>query len=702
MTTVALVGNPNSGKSSLFNQLTGLRQKVANFPGVTVEKKFGRFKLPNGSDVRLIDLPGAYSLYPTSQDERVVLNVLANPTDEDFPEAIVYVADVTHLEKHLLLLTQVHDLGIPCLLALNLADVAEKEGLEVDTGQLRSFLGMEVILVSGRTGSNVKLLKEGIARLLTQGEHLSKKNICDFTDAERTVVEEVQSALGLENSYRAKLFTHHHDRLPFLGEKEKSSIAGIIEKTGFENLRLQISETMRRFDLIAPVLKSALLTPGKRSSFTERLDAVLTHRFFAPLIFFVIMFFVFQAIYAWAEWPMDWIESGFGALGKFVGEVLPAGWFTDLLTEGVIAGLGGIVIFVPQIAILFLLITILEEVGYMARAVFIFDKLMQQFGLNGRSVVALVSGGACAIPAIMSTRTIGNWKERLITIMVTPFISCSARIPVYAVLIGFAVPSEMVFGIFNLQGLAFMGLYLLGIVAALVSAYIFKKILKSEESSWLMMKLPNYRWPVWPNVWHTVKEKVMAFIWEAGKIIMVISIILWFLASYGPAEKMERAEQQAIELAQQRSLNETETEDLIAANQIEASYAGHLGKVIEPVIRPLGFDWKIGIALVTSFAAREVFVGTMATIYSIGSAADDESTVRERLDAARDPVTGRKVYTAATSLSLLIFYVFAMQCMSTLAIVKRETGSWKWALIQFLFMTGLAYFGSFLTYQIMA
>ncbi|MEK7255817.1 MAG: ferrous iron transporter B, partial [Bacteroidota bacterium] len=381
---------------------------------------------------------------------------------------------------------------------------------------------------------------------------------------------------------------------------------------------------------------------------------------------------VFQSIFAWAELPMTMIENGFALMSSFLKANLPAGWLTSLLTDGILAGLGGILVFVPQIALLFFLITLLEEVGYMARAVFIFDKLMQQFGLNGRSVVALVSGGACAIPAIMSTRTIGNWRERLITILVTPFISCSARIPVYAVLIGFVVPSKPVLGIFNLQGLAFMGLYLLGIGAALGAALIFKFILKTSETSWLMLELPPYRPPLWRNIWQTVWEKVTSFVTEAGKIILLISIVLWALASYGSAKKMEQAEREAIAQAAAQNLDETATADLFAAKKIEASYAGQLGKFIEPAIAPLGFDWKIGIALITSFAAREVFVGTMATLYSIGSTGD-EDTIRERLADARRP-TGEKVYTAATALSLLIFYVFAMQCMSTLAVVKRETG----------------------------
>ncbi len=699
MHKIALAGNPNSGKSSIFNQLTGLRQKVANFPGVTVEKKSGKLLMPDGEEVVLVDFPGAYSLYPNAEDERVVLNVLANPADGNFPDAIIYIADLTSLDKHFLLLTQIKDLGLPCVLALNMADTAEKEGIVADTARLAAFLQMPVVTVSGRTGANIEALKQTIPAILR-----SEKNTTLLYQpgvVEQAVLRQVQQKLGIENPYRALLVAHHVDKLPHLSAQEKATVAKICEAEGFQGLRLQIAETMRRYQIFTPVLQAAIQKKAETSTFSDQLDAVLTHRIFASVIFFGVMFLVFQAMFAWAAYPMDWIEAGFGLLAELLKSSLPAGWFTNLLTEGVLSGLGGIVVFVPQIAILFLLITILEEVGYMARAVFIFDKLMQQFGLNGRSVVALVSGGACAIPAIMSTRTIGNWKERLITILVTPLISCSARIPVYTVLIGFVVPSEQVFGVFNLQGLAFMGLYLMGIVAALGSAWVFKKILKSGEPSWLMMQLPPYRLPVWRNVWQTIWEKTSAFVLGAGKVILIASVILWGLATYGPSAKMEAAKLEATGIAEQKNLSPTDSADLVASYKIEASFAGHLGKFIEPVIRPLGFDWKIGIALITSFAAREVFVATMATIYSIGST-DDEATIHDRLSKARNPVTGVKIYTAATAASLLVFYVFALQCMSTLAVVRRETGSWKWPLVQFSFMGLMAYLGSWVTFLLLS
>lgn len=693
---IALVGNPNAGKSSVFNLLTGLRQKVGNFPGVTVDKKLGTAYLNPHFPVTLIDFPGTYSLHPTSQDERVVTNTFANPHDLNYPDAVLYVADVTQLEKHLLLLTQIHDLGLPVLLALNMADAAREGGIEVDTEKLSKKLQVPTILVSGRTGEGFEDLKLKLADLAAN-PFQAVKPLYAFSEEEKKVSKSLEFDFPEFTEYQRIITAHHADKLSFPTEEEKEIIR---TKAPLESLKYQVRETMQRFDRIEPLVKQSLSQPEEEAdSFTDKVDGIITHRVWGLLIFIALMVLVFQAIFAWATVPMDWIDAGFGALTEAVNASLPDTWWRSLLTDGIIAGIGGVLIFIPQIAILFFLISILEESGYMARAVYLFDGLMRRFGLNGRSVVGLVSGSACAIPAIMSTRTISNWKERLITIMVTPLISCSARIPVYTVLIAFVVPSVTVWGIFNAQGLAFMGLYVLGIVAALLSAWVFKKILKTEEQSFLLLELPVYRRPLMKNVFLTVYEKTKTFVIEAGKVIFVISIVLWFLASYGPTTAMENAEAQVSEMTQSQSLSDAEAENLLAAKKIEASYAGHIGKFIEPAIEPLGFDWKIGIALLTSFAAREVFVGTMATIYSIGSDSD-EYAVRDKLKEARNPETGKPVYNWVTSLSLLIFYVFAMQCMSTLAVTKRETKSWKWATIQFVFMTVMAYCGSLFVYQV--
>lgn len=698
---VALLGNPNSGKSTVFNQLTGLHQKIGNFPGVTVDKRLGHTKLDNSTSIVVIDFPGTYSLFPVSQDERIVVSTFLNPADENYPDLVLYVADVTNLERQLLLLTQIRDLGLPVILALNMMDLADKAGIHCDTKTLSELLNVPVVSISGRSGENIPDLKRAILTQIRSSEKLHTLDpFYKFSGPEEKTVALISENFGLTNDYRSKMLAHHYDWLPFLTTNQRVFIKNAIEQSGFENLKLQIRETMQRYDRFIPIAQKAIKKSDQKPvSLTDRIDRFTLHPILGPVIFFLLMMIVFQAIFSWSSYPMDWIEIGFGSLSGWVQKLLPPGWLTDLLTEGILSGLGGIIVFVPQIAILFLLISVLEEVGYMARAVFIFDKLMQKFGLNGRSIVALISGGACAIPAIMSTRTISNWKERLITILVTPLISCSARIPVYTVLIGFVVPSVTVGGLFNLQGLAFMGLYLLGIVAALSAALVFKLILKTEEVSYLMIELPPYRLPLFRNIILTVWEKVKTFVLEAGKIILIISIILWFMASFGPPAAMKQAEIKAEETAKSLALSKKETENLLTANKIEASYAGLIGKGLEPLIQPLGFDWKIGIALVTSFAAREVFVSTMATIYSIGSD-DDEWSVRKRMAVEINPKTGMLMYTRATALSLIVFYVFAMQCMSTLAVVKRETRRWKWPIIQFLFMSSLAYLASFSVFQL--
>lgn len=707
---VALLGNPNCGKSSLFNQLTGLRQKVGNFPGVTVDKKIGTLYLADEQKVQLIDLPGTYSFYPTSTDERIVVQTLLQPDDSNYPDAILYVADVTKLEKHLLLFTQVVDLGLPVLLVLNMSDVADQDGLRVDASALSASWNLPVVSISSRTGQGLSELKDQLSQLLQSSSvhptsHYTPKGTAQA--AARTALHHHAHLSNISeadpNIYRGLLLAHHAHWLPFLPEGKRADMQADLSEQGFESLKAQVEETMARYHQFTPVVRRAV-TPSEagKTNFSLRIDRILTHHILGPAIFFLLMLMVFQAIFSWAEWPMSLIEAIFGGAGELVTTTLSAGWWTDLLVDGILPGLEGVLIFIPQIAILFFLISLLEEVGYMARAAYMFDHVMQRFGLNGRSIVALISGGACAIPAIMSTRTIGNSKERLITILVTPFISCSARIPVYIVLIGFVVPPVAIMDTWiTWQSLAFMGLYLLGILAALAAAWVFKLVLKTEEHSFLMLELPGYRWPVWRNVFLNVWEKVGTFVREAGRIILVVSMILWALASYGPSGAMQTAEANARAEASAQSLDDASTEDLVAAYRMEASFAGQFGKAIEPAITPLGYDWKIGIALLTSFAAREVFVGTMAVIYGVGSQ-DDEASVRERMAKERDIVTGKPVYTPATSLSLLLFYVFAMQCVSTLAVVRRETKSWKWPLIQFTFMTALAYLSALVAYQLLS
>ncbi|MEL6388815.1 MAG: ferrous iron transport protein B [Bacteroidota bacterium] len=699
---VALVGNPNSGKSSLFNELTGLNQKISNYPGVTVERKTGLVDLPSGDQMLLVDFPGTYSMYPNSSEERLVVNTFTDPSHENYPDAIIYVAGAIELEKHFLLATQLRELGIPMLFCLAMSDIGERKGIQYDLNRVSDYLGVPCLKISTMTGENIDVLRTQLLQLI-QADPLSDwKQSASKSDMESEAIRIVSKHLDSDNSYRSLLIAHHHSWLIHLSAAQRIAISSSLASMEFASTKLQIDETLRRFNRFTPVIQKAEQRDRPFSqSWTNRVDSIITHRVLGPLIFFAAMFFIFQAIYSWSELPTVWIENGFAALSNGIRDVMPQVWYTDLIADGIIPGLGGILVFIPQITILFLLIGLLEEVGYMSRAVFMFDGLMQKVGLNGRSIVALVSSGACAIPAIMSTRTIANWKERLITIMVAPLISCSARIPIYTVLIGFVVADHTVLGIFDSRGLAFMCLYLLGITVALVSAWVFKQFIRSGDHSFLMIELPQYKRPILQNVMLSLKEKVWSFVWDAGKIIFVISIILWFLGSYGPGTSMDKATDRAIEVSQQLEYTPDQQEGYVAAQRMEASYAGVLGKWIEPAISPLGYDWKMGIALITSFAAREVFVGTMATIYSVGGA-DDNTTLRERMAQEINPKTGGPRYDLATSASLLLFYVFAMQCMSTLAVTRRETNSWKWPIIQFLFMGALAYLSSFSAYQILS
>ncbi|GAB4454749.1 MAG: ferrous iron transport protein B [Bacteroidia bacterium] len=692
---IAVVGNPNAGKTSVFNCLTGLNHHVGNYPGVTVDKKIG-FATEGNVKLEIIDLPGIYSLYPTSLDEYIVLETLTQPSLSYYPDIILYVADVSNLERHLLLFSQVSDLGIPIVLALTMNDIAFREGIVCNTQLLSKLLHTPVIEVNGRTGSGVNDLKKLLCKL-----DVNNVRPKFYPIKNKEMILEIQDSLSINNPYTALIYAHHWEELKHLQPSQKNVIKEINEKYQFSSIKAQVEETINRYSLISNILKKSLqIKSSDNYSITDRADDILTHPILGMVIFLATLFIVFQALFAWASYPMDLIEGLFGYLSEIVKNNLANSWYTSLLADGIIAGLGGILVFIPQIALLFLIISILEEVGYMARAVFLTDKIMRKFGLNGRSMVALLSGVACAIPAILSTRTISNWKERLITIMVTPLMSCSARIPVFTLLAAFVVPeNQYLWGVFNLQGIVVMIMYLLGAVSALLAAFVLSKIVKTQEMSIFVMELPPYRMPHWRNVGINVFEKVKSFVLEAGKVIMVISVVLWVLSSYGDNESMQNAEKQAILVAQQKNLSNIETEALLSSYRLEASYAGSFGKIIEPIIEPIGFDWKIGISLLTSFAAREVFVGTMAVIYSAGNE-DDTQPLIDRMRKEINPTTGNPTYSMASALSLLVYYVFAMQCMSTLAVVKRETKSWTWTLIQFIYMTLLAYLMSFVTFQI--
>ncbi len=693
---VALIGNPNSGKTSLFNSLTGLHQHVANFPGVTVDKKIAKYQIDNNLTIELIDFPGTYSLYPNSDDEKVVAEILSNPVNDDYPDSIVYVMDPFALKREMLLLTQLKDIGIPIVVVLTMKDLVEKRKLDLNIKKLEEIIGNKVIFFSNKTKANIDEIRLALKQSINNPK--DNQRCYMLNSDEKSIVATFSNRLNFNTDYQALLQIHHSDWLKYQNKYLKKEIKEYKNNHDFKSLSFQINETLDRYGFFSKeISKIAIKDKTKKETITDKIDNVITHRVLGPIIFFIVMLLLFQAIFSWAELPMNLLESGFSSLSTFIKSNFAESWFTGLLADGIIPGLAGVLVFIPQIFLLFLIIGLLEEIGYMSRVVYMFDDLMKKFGMNGRSIIALISGGACAVPAIMSTRTINNWKERLITIMVTPLISCSARIPVYTLLVVFAVPDTHI-GVFNARGLVLMGLYLLGLAMTLVSSMVMKYIIKSKGRSYLMITLPEYKRPLIKNIAIFVKEKVGAFVFVAGKIILIVSIILWFAASYGPSGAMDTAEKDAIEISTGKNLSKEEMSNLKASERLEHSYIGILGKAIEPAIKPLGFDWKIGIALITSFAAREVFVGTLATIYSVGST-DDGMKVSEQMAKDINIRTGEKTYNQAVAWSLLLFYVFALQCMSTIAVVRKETNSWKWPIIQFLYMGFLAYFFSFLVYN---
>ena len=692
---VALLGNPNTGKTSVFNQLTGLNQKVGNYPGITVEKKQGICKLSRGVKAHVLDLPGTYSLNASSMDESVVIELLLNKSDKDFPDVAVVVADVENLKRNLLLFTQIKDLGIPTILAINMADQMQRKAITVDIEKLEERLETKIALISSRKNTGFDALKQ----LIENYTLLSTKPCVNASVIAPDYFERLSKAYPNQDLYKLWLVITQDVNFGTLDRQELKGIADFKTESKSNLKRLQQKETILRYQFINGLLKETLtVDTANAKDLRSRLDRVLTHKVWGYVIFFSILLLIFQAIFDWSSYPMDFIDATFAQLSEWTSSSLPPGAFTNLIAEGIIPGLGGIVIFIPQIAFLFFFISILEETGYMSRVVFLMDKIMRRFGLSGKSVVPLVSGTACAIPAIMATRNIESWKERLITILVTPFTTCSARLPVYLIIIALVIPEQRVLGIFSLQGITLMLLYLLGFLAAIVSAYVLDKILKLRKRAFFVIEMPNYKLPLPKNVFYTVVEKTKSFVFGAGKIILAISIVLWVLASYGPGD-FNDAEAIVTQQTASQNLSEEELETEIASFKLENSYIGILGKGIEPVVQPLGYDWKIGIAILSSFAAREVFVGTLATIYSVGS--EEEETIKNRMAAEVNPVLGTPLFNFASGISLLLFYAFAMQCMSTLAIVKRETNSWKWPTYQFVFMTVIAYVAALIAYQLL-
>lgn len=690
---VALIGNPNTGKTSVFNRLTGLNQKVGNYPGITVEKKQGTCKFGRACKVHVLDLPGTYSLNASSVDENVVIELLLNKNDKDFPDVAVVVADIENLKRNLLLFTQIKDLGIPTILAINMSDRMKRKAISLDVPLLEEKLKTKIALISSRKNLGFDYLKE----LIENYNQLSTKPSLNASSISPEYFDRLRKAFPNQDLYKLWLVITQDVNFGKLDRNELKGVASFQTESVSNLKRLQQKETVARYQFINETLKETLhIDTANAKDLRSRLDRVLTHKVWGYAIFFGILLLIFQAIFDWSAYPMDFIDSSFASLSEWTKNTLPPGDFSSLIAEGIIPGLGGIVIFIPQIAFLFLFISILEETGYMSRVVFLMDKLMRRFGLSGKSVVPLVAGTACAIPAIMATRNIENWKERLITILVTPFTTCAARLPVYLIIIALVIPDTRVLGIFSLQGLTLMFMYILGFGAAIFSAYLLDKVLKIRSKSFFVVEMPNYKLPLPKNVLITVVEKTKAFVFGAGKIILAISIILWVLASYGPGNFNNAEEIIKNEYASQ-NLSEEDIEMHIDSYKLEHSYIGHVGRAIEPAVRPLGYDWKIGIALVSSFAAREVFVGTLATIYSVGS--EDEQTIKSRMAAEINPILGGPLFNFASGVSLLLFYAFAMQCMSTLAIVKKETNSWKWPMWQLVVMSAIAYVVALAAYQ---
>ena len=698
---IALIGNPNSGKSSLFNLLTGLRQSVGNFPGVTVEKKEGGFRLPNKQDCIVLDLPGTYSLYPRRSDEWVSYKQLMTPEKGESVDLAVVVVDASNLRRNLLYVSQVIDLKIPVVVALTMVDLAKKRGIKIDVDCLSREMQVPVVVVNARTGKGIEQLKSTVAQMLTI--EVTGQDFFPIGALAKEAIGEMRDLIPGLGNYGAIHHLINHESFELEnGIQEK--IEKIEEKYKFNHTKIQAEDIQLRYQKIRQVMLKSVEEESieKRKLFSEQLDHFFLHKTWGYLIMGVVLFILFQSVFWVAEYPMNLIESGVGMLGGWLGSVLPSGWIADIVVNGVLAGLGGILVFVPQIMILFGLITLLEDTGYMARISFLSDRIMRKVGLNGKSVMPMIGGFACAVPAIMSARNIENKKERLLTIMVTPFMSCSARLPVFTILASLVVPNKNILGIFSLQGLVLMGLYVLGIVIALLVSYLMNLFIKIKEKSFFILELPVYRQPRWKNILYTMVEKAKVFVFDAGKVIMIISLVLWAFSSFGPTEKRNKIKENYAILIKNDPVNENKYQAEKSSALLENSYAGIMGRSIEPVIRPVGYDWKIGIALITSFAAREVFVGTMATLYSVGDNADENSeTLRDKMSAAKR-ADGSPVYTTATGYSLLIFYLLAMQCMSTLAVVKRETGSWKWPIIQLIYMTGLAYLLSFIAYQLLS
>ena len=696
---VALIGNPNVGKTSIFNLLTGMNQHVGNYPGVTVDKKVGFCKLSQIINARIYDLPGTYSTNPNSMDEKVAVSCLLDRDDIDFPDVVVVVADVENLKQNLYLFTQIKDFGIPTILAINMADRMKPRGITIDIPVLEAALHTRIALVSTRQKTGIEELKE----LIINYKKLSLESLVDIARIDPPFFSSLKEKFP--NEELGKLWMVISQNFEVVGALRKVEIQKENIKTEAEIKRMQQRETILRYQVINNALKDTykVTAVGTRAL----LDKILLHKVWGYVIFMAILLLICQVIFYVSEYPKGWIESALGWVGEWLSGILPEGSLTSLLVDGVIPGLTAVVSFVPQIALLFFFISLLEESGYMSRVVFLMDRIMRPFGLNGKGTIPLISGAACAIPAVMATRTIESWRERLIAILVTPFITCSARLPIYLIIIKLVIPQGNYF-FFDNQAVALFALYMLGVFMAIFSAWLLNKflVLKHTIKTHFIIEMPTYKVPLVRNVLLTVYEKSKAFVVNAGKIIFFMTVLIWFLQTHGLSEKYRNAETHTQQMAAQYGWDEEQKEHYLLSYRTENSLLGNMGKFVEPVFRPLGYDWKISIAVLGSFAARETFVSTLATIYSLGEVDVEEGeaeqrTVITRLQEEMRP-DGTPMFNLATGVSILLFFASAMQCISTFAIVRKETNSWKWAIIQWLFMTGFAYLSAFAAYQILS
>lgn len=695
MKKIALIGNPNVGKTSIFNQLTNLRHKVGNYPGVTVTKKEGSITR-HDKQYNIIDLPGTYTLFPSSMDEEIVFDVLFENNQKDYPDLAVVIGEPSNLKRAIILYQQVRELGVPAIFVVNMVDELNSKGATIDIQLLENYLQTKVITTNARNG-------EGLDELVKAFEYQPEVYQSTFsipTEFENAI-HQTKNKFSLDNPYKAWQVLAQKSIRSF-DDTKIEQIEHIRNDEKLVYKRLQVKEIVQRNKQLDQDLEGIIqYNPEENLSNSEKIDKVLMHPILGYLFFFVVMFLMFQAVYVWATPFMDWIDEGFGWLTGYLSEVMPEGPIADLFVNGFVAGIGGIVIFVPQIALLFLLISIMEETGYMSRVVYLSDRFLKPFGLSGKSVVPLVSGVACAVPAVMAARTIENTKERLLTMLVTPFMTCVARLPIYLIIIELVIPAKKI-GIFDYRGIALFAMYILGIVGALGSSYLLNLIIKAKHKSFFAIELPNYKMPDWKNVIVSLYESVSGFVFGAGKIILAMAVILWVCQNLSFNKDFYNAEE--VVQTQNPELEGDDLQNEINSYKMTHSILGNIGHAIEPVVEPLGYDWKMGIGLISSFAAREVFVGTMAMVYSMGDDVDTEdeaqkSTLLNRMKSEINQNTGQPAYNLASGISLLLFYAFAMQCMSTIAIVKKETGSWKWTLIQVFFMTGVAYVLAFIAYQ---